>query len=82
MTPARSFRDECLRPDCNGTPGRDCPECEGNGRYIMRTCPLCGDPASDYNNGTNDYDAMTCRNSCGYTWTRNHPEWLAQILPI
>ena len=56
-------------PDCNGTPGRDCPECDGKGRYIMRACPLCGDPAWDYNNGVNDHDGMTCRNNCGYTWT-------------
>jgi len=31
-------------PDCNGLPGRDCAECQGEGRYIMRSCPLCGDP--------------------------------------
>ena len=68
-------------PDCNGTPGQDCPECEGHGRYIMRACPLCGDPAWDYNNGVNDHDGMTCRNSCGYTWTRTDPGWRVQALP-
>ncbi|MDA8320637.1 MAG: hypothetical protein M0030_12630 [Actinomycetota bacterium] len=68
-------------PDCDGIPGCDCPECHGQGRYIMRTCPLCGDPAWDYNNGTSDHDGMTCRNSCGYTWTRTDPGWRVQALP-
>jgi hypothetical protein len=55
-------------PDCDGVPGRDCLECHGEGRYIRRACPLCGDPGWDYVNGTDDRDGMTCRISCGYSW--------------
>ena len=56
-------------PDCNGVPGRDCLECRGQGRFIRRACPLCGDPGWDHVNGTDDRNGMACRISCGYTWT-------------
>ena len=68
-------------PDCNGTPGRDCLECHGEGRYIRRACPLCGDPGWDYVNGCDDRDGMACRISCGYQWTADDPGWRAQVLP-
>ena len=47
-------------PDCNGIPGRDCLECRGEGRYVRRACPLCGDPSWDYVNGTDDRNGMAC----------------------
>jgi hypothetical protein len=68
-------------PDCNGIPGRDCLECRGEGRFIRRACPLCGDPGWDYVNGADDRDGMACRTSCGYRWTANDPGWRAQVLP-
>jgi hypothetical protein len=68
-------------PDCRGEPGRDCPECQGQGRYIRRACPLCGDVSWDYVNGRTDRDGMACRISCGYTWTADDPAWRAQTLP-
>ena len=68
-------------PECKGAAGRRCHECQGNGRYIMRACPLCGDPGWDYLNGTDDRDGMACRISCGYQWTANDPDWCAQVLP-
>src|SRR6266436_6521532 len=60
-------------PECNGVPGRRCHECEGNGRYVMRACPLCGDPGWDYVNGTDDRQGMACRISCGYRWAAGDP---------
>jgi hypothetical protein len=68
-------------PDCHGEPGRDCLECHGQGRYIRRACPLCGDVAWDYVNGANDRAGMTCRIGCGYTWSSDNPGWRAQSLP-
>jgi hypothetical protein len=68
-------------PDCNGRPGRDCLECHGQGRYVRRACPLCGDVGWDYVNGMNDRDGMACRISCGYTWSAGDPGWRAQVLP-
>ncbi len=68
-------------PECNGVPGRRCHECEGNGRYVMRACPLCGDPGWDYVNGTDDRQGMACRISCGYRWAAGDPSWRAQVLP-
>jgi hypothetical protein len=68
-------------PDCNGIPGRDCLECHGEGYYIRRACPLCGDPGWDYVNGTDDRDGMACRISCGYRWIADDPGWRAQVLP-
>jgi len=60
---------------------RDCLECHGQGRYIQRACPLCGDPGWDWVNGADDRDSMACRISCGYTWTADDPGWRAQVLP-
>src|SRR5258708_8341261 len=68
-------------PDCNGVPGRDCLECHGEGRYIRRVCPLCGDPGWDYVNGTDDRDGIACRISCGYRWTAADPGWQAPFQP-
>ena len=68
-------------PECKGVPGRDCLDCQGTGRHIMRACPLCGDVGWDYINGMDDRDGMACRISCGYTWTADDPGWRAQVLP-
>ena len=67
-------------PECKGTPGPDCLDCGGSGWHIMRACPRCGDVGWDYNNGTDDRDGMTCRISCGYTWTADNPGWHMQKL--
>src|SRR5215475_615885 len=69
-------------PECNGAPGGRCHECQGHGRYVMRACPLCGDPGWDYVNGSDDRQGMACRISCGYRWTADNPGWRAQVLPI
>jgi hypothetical protein len=68
-------------PDCAGVPGRSCHECQGEGRYIMRACPRCGDPGWDYVNGMDDHDGMACRISCGHQWNAHDPGWRAQVLP-
>jgi hypothetical protein len=51
---------------CDGVEGSLAPavalfECRGEGRYIMRASPLCGDPRLDYMNGTDDRDGMACQ---------------------
>jgi hypothetical protein len=68
-------------PECKGTRGRDCAGCRGDGRILIRACPLCGDIGWDYINGTDDRQGMACRISCGYTWTATDPGWQAQVLP-
>jgi predicted RNA-binding Zn-ribbon protein involved in translation (DUF1610 family) len=68
-------------PDCKGIAGNRCHECHGQGRYVMRACPLCGDPGWDYINGTDDRDGMACHISCDNRWTADHPGWRAQVLP-
>src|SRR6266568_1052174 len=68
-------------PECKGAAGMPCHECQGEGRYVIRACPLCGDPGWDYLNGVNDRDGMACRINCGYTWTAEDPGWRAQVLP-
>jgi hypothetical protein len=71
----------CPVPDCHGVPGQDCLECCGEGSFIRRACPLCGDPGWDYVNGTDDRDGMACRISCGCHWTSDAPGWRGQVLP-
>ena len=68
-------------PDCNGVAGKSCYECRGQGKLIQRACPLCGDTAWDYVNGTDDRQGMTCRLGCGSHWMAKDMRWLAQILP-
>lgn len=68
-------------PECEGIAGRDCLECHGAGWQLMRVCPLCGDPAWDYINGTDDRNGMACRIKCGYVWIAADPGWRAQVLP-
>jgi hypothetical protein len=70
-----------LCPDCNGTPDHDCLECRGEGLYIRRACPRCGDPGWDYVNGTDDRDGMACRISCGYRWTADDPAGAPKSCP-
>ncbi len=70
-----------LCPECRGIEGRACRECKGAGRMLRRACPRCGDTAWDYVNGRDDRQGMTCRISCGYRWTAEDPDWLAQVLP-
>lgn len=68
-------------PECQGVARRACYECEGRGSLLTRACPLCGDLAWDYVNGTDDRDGMTCSLGCGYQWSADHPAWRAKILP-
>jgi hypothetical protein len=44
-----------------GVTGLSCHECHGAGHYVMRACPLRGDPGWDYINGRNDREGMACR---------------------
>jgi hypothetical protein len=67
--------------ECKGVAGRRCHECQGQGKYVMRACPLCGDPGWDFVNGMDDHDGMACRISCGYRWTADDRGWRAQVLP-
>jgi len=68
-------------PECKGVAGKRCHECQGQGRYVTRACPLCGDPGWDYVNGINDQDGMACRIGCGYRWAADDLGWRAQVLP-
>jgi hypothetical protein len=68
-------------PDCHGARGRDCVECRGEGRFVRRACPLCGNVGWDYINGADDRDGMACRMGCGYQWTREDLGWRAPVLP-
>jgi len=76
VPPGRAQITQC--PDCHGSPGSDCPECDGTGKILYRACPRCGDIAWDY---ISDRQEMACRISCGYTWTADAPAWRLQILP-
>ena len=68
-------------PECMGTRLPNCAACRGEGKILVRACPLCGDIGWDYLNGIDDRDGMACRISCGYTWTAEDPGWRAQVLP-
>ncbi|HVB45657.1 MAG TPA: hypothetical protein VNF47_23530 [Streptosporangiaceae bacterium] len=68
-------------PDCKGIAGQSCYECHGDGRLLMRACPLCGDLGWDYINGIDDRQGMACRLACGYRWTADDAAWRAQVLP-
>lgn len=69
-------------PECSGEAGRDCVECHGVGRILIRGCPLCGDIGWDYVNGISDCEGMACRISCGCRWTADDPGRRAQVLPL
>lgn len=64
--------------DCRERIDPDCPECQGSGLIVYRTCPRCGDLGWAYRNGRNDQAGMICQLSCGYSWTTMDPGWLVQ----
>jgi hypothetical protein len=76
VPPGRAQITQC--PDCHGSPGSDCPECDGTGKILYRACPRCGDIAWDY---ISDRQEMACRISCGCRWTADDPGWQIQRLP-
>ena len=69
-------------PECQGARGRDCVECHGGGRILIRACPQCGDLGWDYVNGIDDRGGMACQLGCDYRWDPNDPGWRAQVLAV
>jgi hypothetical protein len=45
-------------PDRQRGPAKDCVECWGEGRFVRRACPLCGNVGWDYINGADDGGGM------------------------